>query len=228
MHHTDHRAGDAPKPPFPIESIEKPNKSGNQPQNSRKKKPLFTSLVISIETWPPPISEPRGTQHDATDCVYPRSSYFPSRNRQGSRQRVVCPAPFPNKQGTCQAQGCNTAVQDKKEAGWVEKIQQGSHAPHVIQAATIGQAMLERKWLVPESTSHQTIHDKCLHEFELAHNLGLRCRGLNTKWCQHILKLSKSSSKCLEITPRRLCIFSILTALQVLALASIGPKGNLK
>ena len=44
MHHTDHRAGDPPKPPFPIESIEKPNKSENQPQNSRKKKPLFTSL----------------------------------------------------------------------------------------------------------------------------------------------------------------------------------------
>ena len=46
MHHTDHRAGDPPKPPFPIESIEKPNKSGNQPQNSRKKKPLFTSLNV--------------------------------------------------------------------------------------------------------------------------------------------------------------------------------------
>ena len=44
MHHTDHRAGDPPKPPFPIESIENQQKSNNQCQNSRKKKPLFTSL----------------------------------------------------------------------------------------------------------------------------------------------------------------------------------------
>ena len=52
-------------------------------------------------------------------------------------------------QGTCLAQGCNTAEQDSK-SGVGGKNQQGSHAPHVTQAATIGQAMLESKWHVPE------------------------------------------------------------------------------
>ena len=71
LHHTEVRIGDAPNPPFPIESIEKPNKSGDQPQNSRKKKPLFTSLFFSMQgfyekSWPMYPMEPSNEVVPAT------------------------------------------------------------------------------------------------------------------------------------------------------------------
>ena len=40
------RSGDAPKPPFPIETNKKSKKSGNQPQISHRKYPLFLSLIF--------------------------------------------------------------------------------------------------------------------------------------------------------------------------------------
>ena len=41
---TEVRAGDAPKLPFSSKIDEKSKKSGNQPLNRQKKKPLFPSL----------------------------------------------------------------------------------------------------------------------------------------------------------------------------------------
>ena len=38
------RSGDAPKPPFPIKTIKKSKKSGNQPQINHRNYPLFLSL----------------------------------------------------------------------------------------------------------------------------------------------------------------------------------------
>ena len=41
---TEVRAGDAPKPTFSTKIDEKSKKSGNQPLNRQKKKPLYPSL----------------------------------------------------------------------------------------------------------------------------------------------------------------------------------------